>query len=81
MARATGKKVEAPEVPPGVGYLWAIFTNLHRARGSGGFGPNPIGWQDILAYSTLMRIDFAPWEVEAIRALDDAFLETRSNEE
>lgn len=62
-------------------YLWAIFTNLHRARSGSGFGVNPIGWGELFAYSRLMGVQFQPWECEAIRALDDAYIETSTMKE
>ncbi len=55
-------------------YLWNHFTMLHRARGGNGFAPNPISWSEMLAYVQLTRTAFDPWEVEALRLLDDAYI-------
>lgn len=65
----------APKLPHDLRYLWVAFIEMHRAR-QGGFGPLPISWSDILSYCTLMRMRLDPWEVEALRALDDAYLES-----
>lgn len=56
-------------------YLWRQFTSLHRARTSNGWGPNPITWSELDAYCRLTGVQLDPWEVEAIRALDEAFLD------
>lgn len=43
---------------------------------AGGFaGPNPIGWQDIDAFTRCSGFRLAPWEVELIEALDDIYLQ------
>lgn len=41
----------------------------------------PITHAEIDAWSRLYRVRLDPWEVDAIRALDDAFLETHSEGE
>lgn len=76
--RVTGRRVQdnAPALPREMRYLWHTFRSLSRARGSTGFGPAPISWADIDAYCRLMRLSLDAWEVEGIRALDDAYLET-----
>ncbi len=56
-------------------YLWAAFLALHRARSSSGFGPNPISWAEIEAYSRLNWLFLDPWEVDTIRSLDEAYME------
>jgi hypothetical protein len=66
--------VRPPDLPYALRYLWNHFALLHRARTSNGFGPNPIAWGELSAYCTLMQVTLVPWEVEAIRALDDEFL-------
>ncbi len=42
---------------------------------AGGFaGPNPIGWQDIDAFSRRSGVRLAPWEIEILERIDDLFL-------
>ena len=43
---------------------------LNAARGSSGFGPLPIGYEAILAWTTLTGTIIRPSEVEALRRLD-----------
>lgn len=78
VARVTGRKLDdnAPKLPREMRYLWRTFVSLHRARGSNGWGPSPIAWSDIDAFCRLTGVALDPWEVEAIRAVDEAFLET-----
>lgn len=51
-------------------HIWGVFTDLRNAAGSSGFGPAPITYQEIDAYSRLMQIEFEPWEVELFKELD-----------
>lgn len=77
VAKVRGRKLDdnAPKLPPEMRYLWRTFVSLHRARGSNGWGPSPIAWSDIDAFCRLTAMTLDPWEVEAIRALDEAFLD------
>ena len=52
-------------------YVWQYFLELDSARGSNGFGLNPISWSDILAFFTLMGFEPTDWEVQAIRRIDN----------
>lgn len=81
MARATGRKIaqEGPKLPPDLRYLWTAFSQLHRTR-QAGMGINAITFFEIEAWSRLYGMRLDPWEVDAIRALDDAFIETHSED-
>lgn len=74
VAKVKGVKLPEPEFPTALSYLWNHFVALDGARGGNGFGPNPIGYTVILAYAHLMRVRFQPWEVDAIRRLDEEYL-------
>lgn len=80
IARQTG--VVAPElqtlpsVPYETRHLWRWFCDISRAR-TAGWGVDPISWTDAWSYFRMLRIRPQPWEVEAIRALDDAFIFSR----
>lgn len=63
-----------PEFPGAVGYLWRVYHRLRRRIGAGFAGPNPITWQDIDAFVRRTGLSLAPWEIEAIEGIDDAFL-------
>lgn len=74
------KKPVGPTLPPGAVHLWNSFVQLSNARGGNGFGPNPISFAELDAYSRLTAQAFDPWEIEAIRALDDAYLTEAAKE-
>ena len=74
VAKRTGKTLDGPDLPTALRYLWNHFIQLHNGRGGNGFGPNPIAWSEIRAYCDVMRVQLDPWEVEAIKAVDDVFL-------
>jgi hypothetical protein len=68
------KKPMAPPLAPEVRHLWQTFLELHRTRPTG-FGPSPISFFEIDAWQRLKRWPLDPWEVEAIRKLDDLWLD------
>lgn len=63
-----------PEIPPSGFHILEWFWALDAGRSSTGFGVNPIGYPDILAWGALTGADPEPWEVMAIKALDMAML-------
>lgn len=67
------KNPETPEVPPAGQRVWGIFLDLNATRGSNGFGPLPIAYSEIAAWSSL-REPVRPFELDIIRALDEAML-------
>ncbi len=62
-----------PKLPAALRYLWNHFAMLHKGRGAG-FAPNPLSWSDLHAYCTLMKAELAPWEVEAIKMMDEEYM-------
>ncbi|WP_421090974.1 phage tail assembly chaperone [Pseudochrobactrum sp. MP213Fo] len=52
-------------------HVWNWFLDLHNNREYTEFGPKPIRYSEILAYSTLMQVPIYPAEVELIIRLDD----------
>ena len=62
-----------PELPAEAAHVMRWFDALHLARRSTGFGPDAIGWADILAWATLTGEAPLPWECAALMALDRAF--------
>lgn len=63
-----------PACPEPLVHVLGWFAELGAARGSNGFGPEPIGYAEIDAWSRLTGRDPDPFEVRAIRALDRVFL-------
>jgi hypothetical protein len=66
-------ELAVPSLPMALAYLWHAYRRLRRRKGSG-FGPGPIEWPDIDAFLRLSGETLAPWEIEVIEELDDAFL-------
>lgn len=56
--------------------IWSIFVDLSAARGSNGWGPNPIGFAEIDAWSRLNREPVRPWELAILKAMDTAYMES-----
>lgn len=55
-------------------YLFDYFLQLHIARGSNGWGFNPLSFTEIASWSTLTGIELGPWELETIKHIDIAYL-------
>jgi hypothetical protein len=54
-------------------HVWGWFCQLEMAR-QVGMGRSPITYEAIAAYFRLIGETPLPWEVRAIRAIDDAVL-------
>lgn len=65
---------DGPEVPYAGLRVWSIFLELNATRGAGGFGPAPISYAEIEAWSRLRREPVRPFELDIIRALDAAYM-------
>lgn len=61
-------------MPVELRYLFRSYWRIRRRKGGNGFGPSPIEWPDIDAFLRHSRVALAPWEVEIIEELDDAFM-------
>lgn len=61
---------DGPEVPWSGTRIWGLFLRLHEGRGGGDFGPAPISYKAMEAFSAITGEPLRPWEVEIIRALD-----------
>lgn len=78
LEKTTGVRYEegeiAEELPDELAYLWTFFSELHNARSSNGYSPNPIAYSEIAAWSTLTDRRLAVWEVLCLRRLDDLWM-------
>jgi hypothetical protein len=54
--------------------IWKDFRALDADRSSNGYSPNPLGYEKIQAYFSLLKQDVQPWEVETIKYFDTALL-------
>jgi hypothetical protein len=68
-------ELEGPPIPEGMESTWAVFTDLHAAR-QAGMGPLPIAWRDVDAYIRVTGRVLYHWQIEAIRRLDRAWMES-----
>jgi hypothetical protein len=74
---ATGRTIEElhPDPPPDeTAHLWEWFCELCSARGSNGFGPNPLAYSEIAAWAALTGANPDPFDVAVLKRLDSAFL-------
>jgi hypothetical protein len=54
--------------------IWQYFTQLSNARGSNGYGPNPISYTEIKSWNDLTQSNVSPFEVNIIKRLDIEYL-------
>lgn len=71
---------DVPEIPYMFELVFEIFQQLHVTRTSSGFGPNPIQFQEILAWSQLFCVGLDSFIVHLIRRLDFAYMQFVSKE-
>jgi hypothetical protein len=74
MLNQAGRAGPASDPPELAEHVWSWFWELSDARGSNGFGLNPIAFSDIAAWSAMTGAEPSEWEVRAIREMDRAFL-------
>ena len=62
------------EIPESLEYIWMWWCEVQTARQSSGFGPLPISFSEIYAWSVLTQRLLQPWEVQAMRDIDQVYL-------
>lgn len=67
--------LDRPLCPQGCEALWQIFRELHASRGNSGFGPLRISFLEIDAFQRVTGVRLKPWEIEALRRADRAFVD------
>lgn len=60
--------------PPSLEHVWSWFLELCGGRGNTGFGPSPIAFNEIKAWSELTGTYPSPWEVTLLKRLDSLYL-------
>lgn len=66
-----------PRLPVEVAHIWDWFGDLNSARGAG-MALEAISWSDMRAYFEMVSVKPTRWEINALRRLDGAWLESRS---
>lgn len=64
-----------PPFPQELDYLWRAYHRLRHRTGMGFASANPLSWHDIDAFVRQTGLRLAPWEIEAIESVDNAFLQ------
>lgn len=59
--------------------VWNAFGELNSTRSNNGFGPSPISYLEISAWSTLTNNHLSSWEIKVLKMLDSAFLQYASS--
>lgn len=73
--KATGQpQYDEPEVPAAGEFLWDIFWQLSRARGSSIDGASCLAHCELAAWRTLTATTLHPWEVQALTIMDSAYI-------
>lgn len=57
-------------MPGGCEALAEAFRELNAARGSNGYGPQALTYQEIAAWCALNGVTLSPWEIETLAAMD-----------
>ncbi|WP_439618446.1 phage tail assembly chaperone [Shinella sp.] len=68
------EQLRVPPRPEALDYLWKAYFRIRRRVNSGGFGRAPFGWGDIAAFVQFSGLKLAPWEVDILEDIDDAWL-------
>jgi hypothetical protein len=63
-----------PEIPEAIEHVWDWFWELHRTRGSGMGGPEPITYLEIQAWNNLTENNIRDIEVEFLKLMDRLYL-------
>jgi hypothetical protein len=68
------EEMELPELSTAEIHIWDKFVSLQRGRGYGINGPNPISYQDMLAWMSLTGNTLEFWEVDLMMAVDTEYV-------
>lgn len=66
--------LDGPPFPNNVSHIWSLFIELSGTRPVGFSGPLPITYTEIKSYCDLSGIEIRPYEVSAIKYLDNIFI-------
>lgn len=77
--RQTGvkpKELVGPPFPQLLAHLWSAFSSLNAGRTLGRNGPEPLTYNTIHSWVSLMGVPLSPRDVEVLQRLDRIYLRT-----
>jgi hypothetical protein len=66
--------LESPDFPMVISHVWSAFIALSKTRSMGFSGPNPITYEQILAWKKLTSTPLDAREVETVMSLDTIYM-------
>lgn len=70
---------DAPNLPELAAHVWEYFLQLHIERGSSGMSHRAITSTGIKDWCEISRIKLEPWELRAIRAIDNEWMRSEND--
>jgi hypothetical protein len=67
-------ELEPIKLEPGTEHVIAMFDELSNTRARTKIGPMPITHVEIQAYCHLTGTDLDPWELDALKRMDNAYI-------
>ncbi len=74
-------RLDGPELPDQLAYLWGYWREIHAGRTQNGMAPARASNLDILAWEQLTGIRLRRWEYRAVMAIGGAWLRVQSKEQ
>lgn len=71
----TPRRLQLPEFPSVYLWHWHTYIEISQGRSQNGWGPTPLSWLDLHAWSTLSGVRLSSMDLQILRALDDVQLE------
>lgn len=72
--------LEAPvDFPLSLSSIWSAFISLHSTRTAGFSGPNPISYNEILAWKVLTQSPLQSWEIDVVKKLDQTYMKVMTD--
>ena len=68
-------QLNSVELPYCVAYLWRWFCDLSGSRGYAEHGPMALSYQELFAWTQLMKTEPTAWEISALKMIDRIFLQ------
>lgn len=66
--------MEEPDFPIEMAHIWSAFLDMNSGRQQGFSGPQGLPFTEIKAWCELTNTDLSPFEVDALKRLDQTYL-------